>query len=407
MGGQASEGSISGPAIARVTPKTMDVLLCLAENAGHVVERDVLVRKVWGERAVSDEPLTRCIGELRQAFGDSRSAPDYIQTVPKRGYRLLANVEIEGEEEQTGATNRFPTMGQIWHERSVLSKLGVVAVAAAAIVLAYLGLSEPQPRAGADITGGMQPAVAVLPFENLSGNPDEEHLSDGLADMLTHVLARIDGLTVIARTSAFAFKGKNEDVRLIGEKLGVHALLEGSVQRDGDMLRITTQLVDTEAGGHIWSGSFDRPVDNFFAVQDEVAAAVASALRVAMAGQQVQSAIAGTRSFEAYDAYLMGRQLLNRRTSESLAEAVGYFRRAIDLDPDYALAHIGLADTYILLNWYANVPRAEMAAQAEPAIARALESIRYWAKRMQRRVGCISSLIASRLPKKHCSVRSR
>lgn len=350
----------------------MDVLLCLAEHAGEVVERDALVTTIWGERAVSDEPLTRCIGELRQALGDSRSNPDYIQTVPKRGYRLLGPVD-PGDADGAGEPTRALTADGPGRFQRRHINLAITIFIVSVIALTFFWLRRDVTPVTTDDEAFAATAIAVLPFVNLSGNPDEEHLSDGLADMLTHVLARIDGLRVISRTSAFAFKDKNEDVRIIGAKLRVHALLEGSVQREGDTLRITTQLVSTHDGSQLWSASYDRPTDNVFAVQDEIAAAVASALQNKIAGERVRSNVTATQSFEAYDAYLLGRRSLHRRTSESLANAVDHFESAIALDPDYALAYVGLADAYMLLNWYGNVSRPEMVAKAEPAVTRALQ----------------------------------
>jgi TolB-like protein/DNA-binding winged helix-turn-helix (wHTH) protein/Tfp pilus assembly protein PilF len=384
------EGALRGPAgERRVQPKAMDVLLSLAEHAGDVVERDTLVREVWGERAVTDEPLTRAIGELRQALGDVRGEPRYIQTIPKRGYRLLMpavprtpdgdaaapgragaaasamqGADRSGERPGSAAAPRSPAMFRG-------AALGVVALVAAGLVAWLLAGRRPEP--GHVTRAGDRPAVVVLPFLDLSPDAKEGYFADGLAEMLTHVLSKMDGLKVVARTSAFAFRNA-ADVREIGKALGVDAVLEGSVQRQADTLRITTQLVSAHDGTHLWSGKFDRAPRDVFAIQDEIAAAVAAALHVALLSDaQRRRSVQPTESVEAYDAFLEGRQLLGRRTSGSLGAAVQRFERAVALDPEFALAWVGLADASMLLRYYGNVPLEEVSVRARAAIERALQ----------------------------------
>jgi TolB-like protein/tetratricopeptide (TPR) repeat protein len=190
-------------------------------------------------------------------------------------------------------------------------------------------------------------SVAVLPFVDMSG--ESEYLGDGMAETLINALTRIEGLQVAARTSAFAFKGKNEDVRVIGEKLGVGAVLEGSVQRAGDRIRVTAQLIDASNGFHLWSNNFDRDVNDVFAVQDEVARAVVEALQIELlegGGRPIVEQ--GTRDLAAYNAYLKGRFHWNKRTDQDLIQAATYFEEAIATDSSYALAWAALAETYLL-----------------------------------------------------------
>jgi TolB-like protein/Tfp pilus assembly protein PilF len=221
-------------------------------------------------------------------------------------------------------------------------------------------------------------SVAVLPFVDLSGG-ENEYLGDGMAETLINALTRIQGLQVSARTSAFAFKGKNEDVRVIGEQLGVGAVLEGSVQRAGERIRITAQLINTADGFHLWSENFDRDVSDVFAVQDEVARAVVEALQVELlersGGPIVEQ---GTRSLVAYNAYLKGRFYWNKRTGQDLIRAATYFEEAITADSGYALAWSGLADSYSLfvpseynvtmIPWQEALRRAEDAARQALAL---------------------------------------
>ncbi len=379
------EGVLSGPeGQRRLQPKAMDVLLWLAASAGEVVERKVLVKAVWGDRAVTDEPLTRCIGELRQALGESRVGPGYIQTVHKRGYKLLAPVTFEGTDKEIRLTTHTT---QAEHESArdraePVAKGPLVLWASVPILLATIlaGLYfatrselDPDERRMAATTPD-KPAIVVLPFLNLSEDPNDEYLSDGLAETLTQVLSRVSGLKVIARTSAFAFKNKPVDVRVLGETLGVDAVVEGSVQKQGNLLRITTQLIATRDGDHLWAAAFDRPQESIFVVQDEIATAVTAALQVTLLNDPTQgSSRHGTQNFDAYKAYLLGQDRLNRRTTETLNQAIGYFARAVELDPDYTLAYVGLADAHLIFHWYGNVSLEATVNKAEPAIRRALE----------------------------------
>ena len=192
-----------------------------------------------------------------------------------------------------------------------------------------------------------RPSIAVLPFVNMSADPANEYLADGVADTLLTMLAQANDLKVIARTSSFSFKGKNEDVRSIGRQLGVGAVLEGSVQRAGDRLRITTQLINTADGAHLWAETYDRPAADIFAVQDEIAKSVTTALSVALAGKRGPNSI-GTTNVAAYDAYLRGKALVQQRQSGSIAEAVAQLEKSVALDPSFGRGWATLAEAYRL-----------------------------------------------------------
>lgn len=221
--------------------------------------------------------------------------------------------------------------------------------------------------------GKQHKSIAVLPFADMSQEGDNEYFADGLAESLLHMLTQVKGLRVAARTSCFAFKGKNQDIRTIGRKLDVETVMEGSVRKADNRVLITTQLVNAEDGYHIWSERYDRQLDDIFAVQEDIARAVTDALKVTLLGEE-QERLSGspTDNYDAYDAYLLGRQRRSRRTKAAMQQAVGYFQRAIDLDPDFALAHVGLADTYLVLISH-GLPRGETLAKARPSITRALE----------------------------------
>jgi TolB-like protein len=215
------------------------------------------------------------------------------------------------------------------------------------------------------------PAVAVLPFSNLSADAESEYFSDGITEELIHALARVRGLRVAARTSSFAFKGRNEDARVIGQRLGVTALLEGSVRKAGDRLRITAQLVNAADGYHLWSDTYDRRFSDVFAIQEEIAQAIVSRFRIQF-GLDKPVALRHSHDPDAYNLYLKGRYFWNRRSQEASRAAIALFERAIEKDPRYALAYAMLADCYIQRQ-EPGVPHREHLVRAREASEKALE----------------------------------
>ena len=217
-------------------------------------------------------------------------------------------------------------------------------------------------------------SIAVLPFMNISPDKDNEYFSDGITEEILNALARTPGLRVAARTSAFSFKGKNESVQRIGEALKVGAVLEGSVRRAGNQLRITAQLINVADGFHLWSDTFDRKAEDVFAIQTEVAQRVQEALKVKLlAAMNPNATLAGTDNLEAYDVYLRARQFWNQRTGPDAQRAVGLFQQAIERDPKFAAAYAGLASSYVLLPEYASVLVRDAVPKARASAYRALE----------------------------------
>ncbi len=254
--------------------------------------------------------------------------------------------------------------GLNWKERRSLVLLSgaVVLAVVAGVWFGRLGLGP------ASVQG--PPSIAVLPFADMSPGKDQEYFADGLAEELLNRLAKIPELRVVARTSSFQFKGKNEDLRVIGQKLNVATILEGSVRREGNRVRITAQLIKVEDGFHLWSESYDREVTDVFAVQDEIARSVAGALKVTLLGDRPRSAT--TQNTEAYNAYLQGRYFHERGSQADLEKSVSYYQQAVSLDPNYALAWAGLAEAR---HWQAgsgHVPVAEGYREARAAAQRAL-----------------------------------
>ncbi len=214
----------------------------------------------------------------------------------------------------------------------------------------------------------------VLPFANLGPNAESEYFSDGMTDELIGALTRVEGLRVVSRTSAFAFKGKHQDIRAIGAQLNVRAALEASVRTAGRRLRVTVQLSDCTSGYQLWAEVYDRDVEDVFKIQDEISRAIVSALRVRLLGPEVTRLVRpATDDLEAYTLCLKGRQLWNRRTEEALRIGLRHFERAVERDPNYAMAHVGLADSYCLLGFYTALPPGEAFPRARAAALRALE----------------------------------
>ena len=204
----------------------------------------------------------------------------------------------------------------------------------------------------------IEQSVAVLPFVNMSGDPDNEYFSDGITEELLNALAQLPGLRVPGRTSSFAFKGQNLTIQQIADTLNVAHVLEGSVRRSGETVLITAQLVDAQSDTHLWSDTFERELEDIFAIQREIALAIVDQLQVTLAGNQRETLVAdATENPEAHETYLRGRYLWNQRTYGSLRNAITEFQRAVDLDPDYAEAYSGLADSYLLIDRYAEATR--------------------------------------------------
>ena len=246
-----------------------------------------------------------------------------------------------------------------------------VIIAGIVVALGTAGYFHYSTRA---TLGDPPPSIAVLPFANLSDNQENEYFSDGIAEEILNALVKLEGLQVAARTSSFAFKGTNRNVREIGQELNVNHVLEGSVRRAGERLRVTVQLIKVEDGFHVWSENYERTMDDVFAIQDEISRAIVEALKVQLFSQPNESLVAATtESGEAYNLYLLGRYQWHKRTQQSLTRAIELFEQAIERDSGYALAYSGLADAYLLLNSYGSLSFKAAKLKAEPAIAIALK----------------------------------
>jgi TolB-like protein/DNA-binding winged helix-turn-helix (wHTH) protein len=351
-------GQLIGPDGTRhLQPKSADVLVCLAAHAGELVEREQLLQEVWGERAVSDEPLTRCIGDLRQQFGDQRGM---IETVPKRGYRLDAEVLHLPYKPSTAALSFI-------NRKIGFLIIGLLALAFV-ITLTYSYVVKDASVAEAGHS------VAVLPFVNLSGDPEQEYFSDGLTEEILNTLVAIDDLRVAGRTSSFSFKGKDVDLRTIGEQLNVTNILEGSVRRSGNRLRITVQLVGAADGFHLWSDTYDRELADIFDIQEEIAGEIAKVLSLEL-GLNVAASVTRrqTDNLDAYTWYLRGIALWREGGVENFLEAIDAFLQSIELDPDYLRAQVFFVDLCWITQTFGEPEPDPCAAEVEGLLRAALE----------------------------------
>jgi len=336
-------GEVSGPGgREKLEPRVMDVLVMLAEHAGRVVQREDLLTKLWPDAAATDEALSRCIYELRRQLslaGDDEQLKALVETVPKRGYRLNGKVAWPAAATQPATPRRR------WLKPLLLA----IAVAVVAVLLWLTAGREaggPATELRAPPGNVAAHSIAVLPFLDLSEGQDQGHFADGITEEILLRLDRFANLRVIARTSAFAFRGQQQDIREIASQLDVTHVLEGSVRRSGDNIRITAQLIAASDNAHVWSRTFDRSPGDLFAVQDEIAAAVATALRVTLEDPQ-QTGEAPVKP-EAYEPFLQGRFFFNRRAPGDIERAVKYYQDALAIDPGFARAWAALAGAYNL-----------------------------------------------------------
>jgi TolB-like protein/DNA-binding winged helix-turn-helix (wHTH) protein/Tfp pilus assembly protein PilF len=339
-----------------IPPKNFDVLAYLVEHAGHVVTQDEILEALWPETFVNPEVLRKYILEIRKTLRDRPNTPEFIETLPKRGYRFIAPVADEDVAEAQDLSPPCPIEEPVIHEqvghetarseredaplvkRRLWTLLAIPLVVT--VIAGAVGVSFRLTRGRANPFLSTN-SIAVLPFADLSPAKDQEYFSDGLSEQLIHDLARVSGLKVVGRSSAFQFKGKNEDIREVGRKLGVANILEGSVRREGNRVRITAELSKVDDGFQLWSQTYDRRIDDIFAVQDEIARAATQALQVKLLGgngQPIPSTL-GSANAEAYEAYLQGRYILGQgHNKETLEKALAYADQAIKFDEKYAPA---------------------------------------------------------------------
>lgn len=334
----------------REQPQPLDrgsqgVLLALLERAGSVVDKDTLLRAGWPGRVVSENSLTKAVGRLRNLLGDAEGT--LVATVHGYGYRLASRAEWVPDDaagESPVSTSAPPAHALRRRAAWLPALLGVVGLLFAGA--AWLAWRDgPAPAAVGAVPVPEATSIAVLPFEDLSQARDQRYFADGLAEELLDRLAKLPQLKVASRTSAFALRDSSEDVQAIGRRLGVAHVLEGSVRRDGDRVRITVQLINSRDGFHLWSESYDKRFTDLFAVQDDIARSVAAALRLRLLpGQDLAVTRRRTQSAEAYSAYLAGRHFHQLDSVDNDRRAIAAYERAIAIDPGFSTALAALAD---------------------------------------------------------------
>ena len=350
--------------VRKLEPRMMRLLVCLAESAGSVVSTERLLDEVWAGVVVGPASVYQSVSQLRKLLGDSESAERLIETVPRKGYRLVA--PVHGIDTSAAAGSATASAQQQRATRRTWL-LGAAALAVALIVFAYLRIER------SSVVVSAPPSIAVLPFVDMTTDQKDQPFCDGLSEELSNWLAQVPTLRVVARTSAFSYRGRNVDVRQIGKELLATHLLEGSVRRSGDNIRVTAQLIDTTTGYHLWSTSIDRPFTDVIRVQDEIAQAVATALEIRLT-PAIGSQLAARRATDsrAYELYLLARDHQNRRTPRDNKEALTLYQQSLAEDPGYALAYVGRAFTLLNEAYFSGRRIDDLALEIEPLIARAL-----------------------------------
>lgn len=393
-----------------LTPKAFETLVALVERGGRLVMKDELLREVWPDAFVEEGSLARNIHELRKTLGEVASENLYIETVPKRGYRFVAPVrdlgeegaqlilrqriraQIIPEEEETSPPTEIESAGgsddgahaaaDEQAEVAGQSKAGALApgwlatrrrrmaaVAALALAVVFATFVARQRSAGGDETID---SVAVLPFAN--ADPKVEYLSNGVTESIINSLSQLPGLRVVPRSTVFRYKGRQMDPQAVAKELGVRAVLAGEIKYQDDTLTIRTEMIDAARDSQLWGERYDRKLSDVLDVQEKIARAVSEKLRPRLTREDQQRLVRHyPTNTEAFQAYLKGRYYWNQRTEEGLQKSIEYFQQAIEIDPTYAIAYSGLADSYTTLGYFSYVAPSEAFPRAKAAALRALE----------------------------------
>jgi len=381
-----------------LTPKAFDTLLVLVKSGGHLLGKEDLLKEVWPDAFVEDANLARNIWALRKALGDDDGEHRYVETVPKLGYRFVAPItELTGEAnsvviqrrlrarivttEESLANGETTQLGPekprlsladpgVQKRRiarlSALVIAGLVVTTVIILLLVHNSRSKLSPKA-------IQ-SIAVLPFANLTNDPELDYLSDGITENLIDRLSHASDVKIIAHNSVFRYKGKEIDAREVGKVLGVQALLVGRVAQRGDELSVSSELIDVSDGSHLWGDHRERKIAELRLLQEELVENVTDSLRLQFrSDEQKTGSKDSTKNAEAYQDYLRGRYFWNKRTEAGLQKGIEYFNKSVERDPTYALAYAGLADSYIMLANWRFAPSADAYQKARAAALRALE----------------------------------
>ena len=336
-----------------LTPKSFDLLVVLVENAGHLVEKSELMNRVWPDSFVEEANLSVKMSELRRVLGEASDQNRYIETVPRRGYRFVAEVrDLRELSDPGGEADTNESVGTDAEETQLrflrFWPAGLAAVLAIAAFLALLNFGGVRDR----LFGGNDPApirsLAVMPLENLSGDASQEYFADGITEALITGLAKMNDVRVISRAAVMKYKGNRPVPSEVGRDLNVEGILTGTVIRSSDRVRIAIQLIDAATGGTLWANSYEREPRDVLSLQDEVTRGVVGRIRLGLAQPaQVRTANSGPVDPDAYDDYLRGKFYLHRQNRDDNEAAITALEKSVSLDPSFAAAHAELAQAYV------------------------------------------------------------
>ena len=368
----------------QLEPKVMEVLVCLAHHPSETLPKEQLIKTVWPDTFVSDDVLVRSISEIRRAFEDDARESKFIQTIPKRGYRLIAPVQPVNGNAGFAPVSKVPAPREpVFAKRGL--RLGVV-IGGTATVMVLILLALAPTNMLRKLAGKRElpqiRSLAVLPLQNLSGDPTQEYFADAMTEQLITELSRVRALKVISRTSVMGYKKTDKRLPEIARELGVDGIVEGSVLRSGDRVRITAQLIYAPRDTNVWVETYDRNLQDVLSLQSTVASAIADEIRIKMsAGEQAQLHSWRRVDLEAHEVYLQGRYHLQleqdavfRKDGVNLAAAEGekaeqYFREAIQKDPSYAPSYLGIWDALLS----SPLPARDWAQRSKPLLVKALQ----------------------------------
>ncbi|HEV2835878.1 MAG TPA: winged helix-turn-helix domain-containing protein [Pyrinomonadaceae bacterium] len=358
--------------IVPLTPKVFDILLTLVEKSGQVVSKDELMKRVWPDTYVEEGNLTQNISLLRKALGETPEGTQFIETVPRRGYRFVAEINEAMDLEPAGSAGIHTVSPEI-PAAAVAAVTGAPArrrtpaffLAGGVVVTILVGLFYFTGWSKAGNTAAIQ-SIAVLPFVDESADPDAEYINDKIAESLINSLSKLPQLRVVPRSVVESYKGRQIDPRKVGEELNVRAVVTGRMRRHGDIISIQADLIDLQNVAQLWGQHYDHKVSDVLLVQDDISRDIFENLRLKLNVEE-------KKQLEAYRFYLKGRNAWNKRTGDALQEAIQFFNQAIEIDPNYGAAYAGLADCYNMLVVYGRLQPKEGFPKAKEAAAKALE----------------------------------
>src|SRR5262245_10295979 len=338
--------------------QSVQLLLALLERPGELITREELAGRLWaaGTFVDFDRGLNKAINHLREALGDSADQPNFIETLPRKGYRFIAPVTVTGEGAEAAPPPDAPRASNLrrWLLPSVVAIAGIAIAIVAGFGAVRKRAAIPSPRIA---------ALAVLPLENLSQDPEQQYFADGLTDALITDLAKMGSTRITSRTSVMQYRATKKSVKEIGRELNVDAVVEGTVTHAGSRVRVTAQLIQVSTDMHLWADAYERDVSSIFDLQRSLATAIARRIDAFVQPLDRASIV----NPEAYGLYLKGRYAFYKYTRAGWQEAIEHFNKAIETDPEFAAAYSGLADTYLVAGTYGAVPTEEALTRGKAA----------------------------------------